>query len=455
MSQESEVPAPPPTISLSASQRRAFDAYLTGDNVFITGPGGTGKSFLINEIVKDAQENHKRVQVCALTGTAAVLLQCNAKTIHSWGGIGLGSGDPVALATRISKSKYKNANWKSVDLLIIDEVSMMSVKLFNLLNLTAQLCRKNTQPFGGIQVLFLGDFFQLPPVGSKEEPDTMLFCFESEDWDAVFTRENHIALTEMFRQTDERYIKILNQLRVGKITTSSCEVLRRCLGKQVAEDAEAAIVPTILYPTRRYVDDLNTRSLAALEGVSVTHTMTFAKQHELTLTEKQKMLILRATPQQVEYEKKYMTNNVNCDKTLNLKVGAQVMCVANILMNGICNGSRGVITKINPDTGVPTVAFKNGTTMAIGYHIWQSENVPSVAIKQIPLILAWAITIHKSQGASLEMAQIDIGNRIFECGQTYVALSRVKSLEGLYLTSFEPKRVMVHTKVKEFYESFE
>ena len=101
------------------------------------------------------------------------------------------------------------------------------------------------------------------------------------------------------------------------------------------------------------------------------------------------------------------------------------------------------------------MAFKNGTTMAIGYHIWQSENVPSVAIKQIPLILAWAITIHKSQGASLEMAQIDIGNRIFECGQTYVALSRVKSLEGLYLTSFEPKRVMVHTKVKEFYESFE
>jgi ATP-dependent DNA helicase PIF1 len=151
-----------------------------------------------------------------------------------------------------------------------------------------------------------------------------------------------------------------------------------------------------------------------------------------------------------------MVDNINFENTVRLKVGAQVMCIANLDLDGpypICNGSRGIVKSFGA-TGLPIVEFKNGAILEIGHHKWQSETIPSVAVKQIPLILAWAITIHKSQGASLDMAEIDVGHNIFECGQTYVALSRVKSLDGLYLKSFDPTRILINKKVRDFYESF-
>ena len=151
-----------------------------------------------------------------------------------------------------------------------------------------------------------------------------------------------------------------------------------------------------------------------------------------------------------------MVDNINFDQKLCLRVGAQVMCIANLDLdsdNPICNGSRGVVKEINSQ-GMPVVEFKNGSVRVIGLHCWQSETIPSVAVKQLPLILAWAITIHKSQGASLDMAEIDVGNKIFECGQTYVALSRVRSLDGLYLKSFDPNRILINKKVRGFYASF-
>lgn len=439
-------------ITLSESQEEAFIAYKSGKNIFITGPGGSGKSALIRYIVEDAKLRNKNVQVCALTGTAAVILQCKAKTVHSWGGIGLGNGDILATANKVNKSKYKKNNWKQVDVLIVDEVSMMSKKLFELLDATAKICRKNASSFGGIQLIFTGDFFQLPPVGNREEPDTCKFCFESDIWNQVF--ETKIALTKIFRQDDDLYIKILNQIRVGRITKSSLAKINEYVGRKVAPDA--TILPTILYPTRKKVEEINMKSLNELPGPDYVFDYQHCSLKELSLSESQIDTISMYNNDQIEREKKYMVDNINFDQKLCLRVGAQVMCIANLDLdcdNPICNGSRGVIKEINSQ-GMPVVEFKNGTVRVIGHHCWQSEMIPSVAVKQIPLILAWAITIHKSQGASLDMAEIDVGNKIFECGQTYVALSRVRSLDGLYLKSFDPNRILINKKVRDFYASF-
>lgn len=440
-------------IQLSQTQQTAFNKYKLGENVFITGPGGSGKSELIRTIVEDAKEFGKNVQVCALTGTAAVLLQCNAKTVHSWGGIGLGNGDNLAVANKVNKSKFKKKNWKTVDLLIVDEVSMMSVKLFELLEMTARLCRRNVKIFGGIQVIFTGDFYQLPPVGDESEPETCKFCFESPVWSRVFT--NQIQLCEIFRQTDDAYKKILNQIRIGKMTKSSVAKLHDYVGRKV-DDGEK-MVPTILFPIRRHVDQVNARSLARLTGIEKTYEYVNCDVKDLALTEEKVSLAAIYGEEDKAREYEYMVLNVNFEKKLTLKVGAQVMCVANIDMQHetapICNGSQGIVENFDDADGLPIVRFKNGRSMKIGYHIWQSEKIPTVGVKQLPLILAWAITIHKSQGASLDMAEIDIGKGIFECGQTYVALSRLRSMDGLYLKSFDPSKIIIHQKVREFYEN--
>lgn len=436
---------------LSDEQQKAFDHYQLGENVFITGPGGSGKSELIRSIIRDATERGKTAQVCALTGTAAVLLECNAKTIHSWGGIGLANGDIMAVANRVNRSKYKKKNWKAVDLLIVDEVSMMSCKLFELLEVTARLVRKNTNPFGGIQVIFTGDFYQLPPVGSEDEPDTCKFCFESPLWKSIFTQE--IQLKTIFRQDDNDYKKILNQIRVGRITKSTVEKLKKFVGRE-SEEGET-ILPTILYPTRKKVERINSASLKELKGDEFVYDFSVVPESDMTLSEKQKQMLALFSQEQKDRELKYMVDNVNFEKKLVLKEGAQVMCVVNLDMDSdkpICNGSQGVIVRIEADR-MPIVRFKNGAEKKIEMNVWQSETIPSVAIKQLPLILAWAITIHKSQGASLDMAEIDVGSGIFECGQTYVALSRIRSMDGLYLKSFDPAKIIINKKVRDFYEA--
>jgi ATP-dependent DNA helicase PIF1 len=439
------------TVSLSDTQLLAFNKYKLGENVFITGPGGSGKSELIRNIVEHAKETDKQVQVCAMTGTAAVLLQCNAKTIHSWAGIGLGNGDNLAVANKVNKSRFKKKNWKSVDLLIVDEVSMMSLKLFELLDMTGRLCRKNINAFGGIQVIFTGDFYQLPPVGNIMVPETCQFCFESPLWSKVFSQQ--VQLTEIFRQDDNTYKKILNQIRVGRITKSTLERLKTYVGRTIEKDQD--ILPTILYPTKKKVDIINTQSLDALEGEEKSYQYSNCNSSEVTLTQEQKGISSLFSLDQQEHEMKYMVDNVNFEKRLILKVGAQVMCVVNLDLSSelpICNGSQGIVISFDMD-GFPIVRFNNGLVRKIDNHVWQSENIPSIAVKQVPLILAWAITIHKSQGSSLDMAVIDIGRGIFECGQTYVALSRLRRLEGLYLKSFDPTKIIIHKKVRDFYDS--
>lgn len=442
-------------MNLSPEQQLALDEFTKGKNIFLTGPGGSGKTELIKRMVSLSETTHKKFQVCALTGCAAVLLNCKAKTIHSWAGIGLANGSIEEVVRKVLGNKYKSIPWTKVDVLIIDEVSMMSLKLFEILNLLGKKIRKNLiKPFGGIQVVFSGDFYQLPPVGSPNESGSSAFCFESEHWSSTF--DTTIKLQTIYRQTDQVYTTILNQLRVGKIYKSAFDKLQERVNKPLPENS--LFKPTILLPRRKDVDLINITALANLGDVEQNKygIKRCLPTDLLSLHEKFKKLdmesstLISDTQKEIEYS--FLENNIMADKEIILKKGSQVMCIANIDMESpkpIVNGSQGIVVEFV--NGLPVIQFNNGDKRVIGYHNWISENNPTIGIKQIPLIHAWAITIHKSQGVSLDLAQIDVGSNIFECGQTYVALSRVKSLEGLYLTAFNPQKIKVDKKVQEFY----
>jgi ATP-dependent DNA helicase PIF1 len=439
-------------MDLSKEQQLSFDKYVQGHNIFITGPGGSGKSALIKIIHKHAYNQFKDIQVTALTGCASVLLNCKAKTLHSWAGIGLGNGTIDQLVTKIKKNKFAKASWKKTDILVVDEVSMLSLKLFNTLNEIGKAVRGNSKPFGGIQLIFSGDFFQLPPVGDKDEVDTQRFCFESEDWNAVFQRECQIQLVKIFRQTDETYSSILNQIREGKIKRKSNDLLLQYVGRPF--DPNLVAEPTKLYPTRNKVENINNTKMTALNGLEKEYKIKYLKDLEMTKAERARRM--EYSDKDIQMELEFLANNLICDKEMKLKLGAQVMCIVNIQSDTgieVCNGSQGIVTDFCEITGCPRVKFNNGIERIMVRNVWASDKIPGIGVSQVPLILAWALTIHKSQGATMDAAEIDVGSGIFECGQTYVALSRVKSLDGLYLTSFDATRIRINKKVKEFYES--
>ena len=444
-------------IKLSQEQENALQLFEKGNNIFLTGPGGSGKTELIKRIVDIANTQHKRIQVCALTGCAAVLLGCpGSKTIHSWAGIGIASGPFGKVVDRVIKNAYKSKIWKSVDVLVIDEVSMMSKKIFEILDTIGRRARRDEKtPFGGIQVVFSGDFYQLPPVGDREDEDTSAFCFESDRWNEIFTKENVIQLKTIFRQTDTNYTKVLNQIRVGKLYKSSYELIMKRVGLTYPENG---IKPTILLPRRRDVEQININELEKLQGDVFTYNLSVVNDKKKKASTnnifKKSLNDEEDRDVKAEIEISQLRSSIIADDKLVLKVGTQVMCIANIEVDGalpIVNGSQGVVTEIV--NGFPKVKFLNGLVKVFGYHSWTTENMEGISIKQIPLIHSWAITIHKAQGVTLELAEIDAGSNIFECGQTYVALSRVKSLDGLYLSAFNPQKIKVNEKVQKFYST--
>src|SRR6056300_54199 len=191
---------------LSPEQKYAYRKFVKGENLFITGPGGTGKTHLIKHFINFSTSIKKDIPVCAMTGCAAVLLECNARTLHSWSGIKLAKGEISAIITSVLRNKHTVRRWQKAKGLILDEVSMLSKKIFEVIEKLARVIKKDTRPFGGMQIIFTGDFFQLPPVGTSGEVETSQFCFESSKWSCVFKPENHIELTTMFRQTDTVYI---------------------------------------------------------------------------------------------------------------------------------------------------------------------------------------------------------------------------------------------------------
>jgi ATP-dependent DNA helicase PIF1 len=431
------------SLSLSPEQQTVFNAYLAGQNVFVTGPGGTGKTHLIKAIYNDALKQKKPVQVCALTGCAALLLECSAKTVHSWAKIGLGKGSDVDILSKILKYR-KTKPWLSTKLLIIDEVSMMSMRLFELLDYLGRKIRKKEVPFGGIQVIFSGDFYQLPPVPDKGDEASAKFCFESPRWQETFHKQ--IELRRNFRQADLSLASVLNQIRTGVLDASGRDLLHSRIGLSLPPDS--LVIPTKLFPRKYSVELINNSEMQKID------TDEYIYEPVLVTDEVNPNVSENA----IEEEAAHMQNHALFDELVCLKKGAQVMCIANIDLEDakICNGSVGIVTGFSTALDgceYPTVKFQNGTERVMARHSWPSENIKGLCITQVPLILAWAITIHKAQGATLDLLELDIGSDVFEYGQTYVGLSRVRSLEGLYISEFMPDKIKANPKVHTFYET--
>lgn len=423
---------------LSKNQELAICYFKNNYNLFISGPGGSGKSFLIKHLNLIAKNKRQNVQVCALTGCACILLHCQAKTIHSWAGIGLGNLSTEQLIQNIKSNKFILKRWKKIDCLIIDEVSMMSKKLFEDLDKIAKIVRENEKPFGGIQIVFVGDFYQLAPVGNKEIEDTKKYCFESDLWNATFQKT--IILEKIYRQEDYNFLEILNNIRIGKLTRENMNILKKCLTKTTEN---LLIKPIKLYPVKRKVNKINLEELSKLD--------TEKKIFDCEIENFNNINNLKIDGINIEKEINYLKKNSMFEETLELKIGSQVMCIINLdIKNGIINGSTGIITDFVGDN--PKVRFYNNKEIIIEKHNFEHEKYPQIKIKQFPLILAWALTIHKSQGSTLDIAEIDVGSSIFTPGQTYVALSRVKNLDGLFLKSFNENKIKSCPKVINFYE---
>ena len=280
-------------------------------------------------------------------------------------------------------------------------------------------------------------------------------------WNQIFPLDNHIELETIFRQTDPTYIKILSQVRRGELDEETIQILKTYVNREYDATKYDGILPTKLYPIRAKVDYVNSTMFEKIDEIeyqlecSIRMDCKTIIENGKGLTTEELLKCNKMTMKEKEYEIDSMLNNTPCVRLLSLKKGASVLCTVNIdIENGICNGSQGKVVDIidNDNKLSVIVKFTNGITKTIEPYYWQSDEYPCIAIGQYPLCLAWALTIHKIQGATLSMAEMDIGKSVFEYGQTYVALSRVQSLEGLYLSAFEPHRVRANPKVIEFYK---
>jgi ATP-dependent DNA helicase PIF1 len=377
-------------------------------------------------------------------------------------GFGLANKKNEDLVSELfTKKAHKLKNWKKLEVLIIDEVSMMSLKLLLLLDLIAKKYYKNDKPLGGLQVIFTGDFYQLSPVFSNGcEKEESMYCFQHILWEQLFPKPNQIVLKTIFRQNDELLLKALKYIRKGQITPSTQLALEsRLFDKAKLDVLKKEKVLTILSPVKRDVETINTKEYAKLEkGIQeIEYNMSYVDLTDNSDGFENQRLLFELYLKSNNYIKQdydFLANSIIAEKTLKLKVGTHVMCIANITLCGeliIANGSQGIVVGFN-DKSMPCVKFNNiANPITVANFVWKSEHNKRVGVSQIPLIYSWAITIHKAQGLTLENAIIDIGSNIFAYGQTYVALSRVKSLNGLYLTHFDYTKIACNPLVKAFY----
>jgi len=424
---------------MDSDQIRAVELAKSGKSFFLTGAGGTGKTYVIRSIVDALKRQSKDVSLTAMTGCAALLLGSGAKTLHSWAGIGLGKETVQSLVIKMRKSFKAKKNWLTADTLIIDEVSMMTPELLDKLEEIGRIIRKvPSKPFGGLQVILVGDMYQLPPVNKDSEEQH--FVFESKTWTQCI--QDSVILRTVHRQSDPAFLKILDEARAGRLSDESVAILET---RRTTSWKKLEIKPTLLFTRRADVEQINMTQLQKCEGPDVVFKAKTVKTTPLSFA--------GTRDQEIQWAVEKMDKNGSYVPELTLRKGSQVMLLTNKdVEHGLVNGSRGIIERFcdGPEP-LPMVKFRNGEVLIIEPASWKSEDVDGLERQQIPLRLAYAITIHKAQGATLDCALIDIGDNTFEYGQAYVALSRVRSLDCLYIWDLKPSAFMVHPKVKAFF----
>jgi ATP-dependent DNA helicase PIF1 len=431
-------------MSLNPQQQAALETVMKGGNVFITGSGGTGKTFLIQRIVEECKLKTQKVAITALTGAAALLLGEGAKTVHSWAGIGLGKETATKIAQDIRKMRRDILyRWITTRTLIIDEVSMMSEELLSLLNNVGQILRKQSlKPFGGMQVVLVGDFAQLPPVIKSEDKKGSPLLFETESWRSL--NLTICPLTQIVRQADPVFQTVLDEARMGALSDASLQIL---MDRQSAPWQNLKIKPTLIFSRRADVEMVNTQNFKALPG------RVYAYDAKTVFDATAEKGITEADPA-VKRAIAKLDRDAPYQPHLELKVGTQVILVYNVSAEaGLVNGSRGVVEGFSETMPpYPYILFKgHAEPLLVKEQSWKVEGFDGIKRSQIPLVLGYAATVHRVQGATLDCALIDIGTSTFEVGQAYVALSRVKSLDSLYIYDLEPNAIKAHPKVVEFY----
>ncbi|XP_050457326.1 ATP-dependent DNA helicase PIF1 [Cataglyphis hispanica] len=405
---------------LTEEQIKVLNAVLGGRNVFFTGSAGTGKSFLLKKIISALPPDV--TMATASTGVAACHI--GGITLHQFAGIGLGTGTKERCFQLASRPSVISI-WRKTKHLVIDEISMVDGEFFDKIEAVARHIRRTEKPFGGIQLILCGDFFQLPPVckinnGAK-------FCFQSEAWQRCV--HFNFELRTVHRQKDEAFVKVLNSIRIGRVTDDIENTLKETAKQHIESNG---VLATRLCSHVKEADEINEFQLNELKGETKIYT---ALDSDNSMT--------NMLDQQLPVPGKLV-----------LKVGAQVMLLKNININsGLVNGARGVV--INFKNDIPIIQLRSGAQYEAKMEKWTIKTTSAALVhrKQIPLKLAWAFSIHKSQGLTLDCVEMCL-SRVFDAGQSYVALSRAQSLQSLRVLDFNSQQVWANTTVLEFYKKF-
>ncbi|HSX19029.1 MAG TPA: PIF1 family ATP-dependent DNA helicase [Candidatus Saccharimonadales bacterium] len=401
------------------TQNEALELLMMGHNVYLTGQAGSGKTYLLNEYVKFLKKNKVGVAITASTGIAATHL--NGITIHSWSGIGIKKEMTDSEISKLNANVQKRQKIQTPKVLIIDEISMLHSYRLDTINKICKVIRRNQQPFGGLQVILCGDFFQLPPI-TDEGYAPSSFAYKSDAWRELDLKICY--LDEQHRQWDEEFLQILNDIRTSEVDEGTFERLT----KRINGDLPKGANPTKLYSHNADVDAINNFQLKKIDKKEFTYQMQATGKKELIEALKKGCL---------------------APEELVLKEGAAVMFIKNNPSKGYINGTLGKVIGFDSDK-YPIVQLHSGEEIVAQPASWIVEEMEDTLaeISQIPLRLAWAITVHKSQGMSLDFAEIDL-SKSFAFGMGYVALSRLRSLEGLRLLGINQMAFRVNGEIGE------
>lgn len=398
------------------TQEKALEILKSGVNVFLTGKPGAGKTYVVNKFVDWCHENGKQVAITASTGIAASHI--GGTTIHSWTSIKMKTKITVNNLGDMEGDRFLVDRIQQAKVLIIDEMSMLDANFIDMIDEILRHFKEGYKPFGGMQIVFVGDFFQLPPVSKGKKPR---LAFESQSWQHADLKVCY--LTEQHRQADKVFLEILDAFRDGTINDDH---------KKALSLATRNVIPrTHLFTHNFDVDEMNNAELEKLPGLERTFTATLTGQH--------------AYPMDV------LRRQMLSPEVLKLKVDAPVMFTRNHKEGQFVNGTLGTVVGFDHENGAPMVRIVDGQMLTPKREQWVLEEGGQERAKavQYPLKLAWAVTVHKSQGMSLDEATVDL-EKCFEYGQGYVALSRVRSLAGLHLKAIGPNAFLMSPKVMRY-----